>query len=53
MSKQLATALRAACIGALVLGIGGMERVYAYPQPLNPIGYQADGGSLQIASHDV
>lgn len=23
MSKQLATALRAACIGALVLGIGG------------------------------
>lgn len=53
MSKQLATALRAACIGALVLGIGEMERVYAYPQPLNPIGYQADGGSLQIASHDV
>lgn len=49
MSKKLIMAIRIACIGSAVLGIGGMQNVFAYSQDLNPIGYQADGGT--ITSH--
>lgn len=53
MSKKLIMAIRIACIGSAVLGIGGMQNVFAYSQDLNPIGYQADGGSIRHTSDTV
>lgn len=50
MSKKLIVAIRIACIGSVAMGIGGMQNAFAYTQPLNPIGYQADGGT--ITTHD-
>ena len=49
MSKKLILAIRIACIGSIVVGIGGMRNVLAYEQPLQPIGYQADGGSVPVS----
>ena len=46
MSKKLIVAIRIACIGSVAMGIGGMQNAFADTQPLTPIGYQADGGTI-------
>ena len=46
MSKKLIVAIRIACIGSVAMGIGGMQDAFADVQPLTPIGYQADGGTI-------
>ena len=46
MSKKLIVAIRIACIGSVAMGIGGMQNAFADTQPLTPIGYHADGGTI-------